>query len=109
LLLEQLLALAAGADAVIELGSGWGYNLLQLWLQGGPRAARYFALEYTVAGRECTQRLAGLERELDLKVLPFDYYDVDLSALGRFPGRVCVFSCFSIDQIPELRAGLFTA
>jgi hypothetical protein len=109
LLLEQLVALADGADAVIELGSGWGYHLLQLWLQGGPRTARYFALEYTAAGRECTRRLAGLEPELALEVLPFDYYAVDLSALGRFTGRVCVFSCFSIDQIPELPAALFSA
>lgn len=109
LVLERLVALAEGADAVIELGSGWGYHLLQLWLQGGPRKARYFALEYTAAGRECTQRLAGLDASLALTVLPFDYYDVDLAPLGRFAGRVVVFSCFSIDQIPQLPAGLYAA
>ncbi len=106
---DELVAAAEGAEAVIELGSGWGFNLFRLWLDGGPRAARYFALEYTEAGRRCTERLAGLQRALAVQVLPFDYYAVDLSALGRFSGRVLVFSCFSIDQIPQLPPTIFLA
>jgi hypothetical protein len=109
LILEKLIALAGDAEAVIELGSGWGYHLLQLWLNGGPRRARYFALEYTAAGRECTRRLAGIEPNLDLTVVPFDYYDVNLDPLGRFAGRVVVFSCFSIDQIPQLPPAIYPA
>jgi hypothetical protein len=109
LILEKLVALAAGAEAIIELGSGWGFNLFHLWLNGGPRAARYFALEYTEAGRQCTQRLAGLQRNLDITVMPFDYYSVNLDPLGRFSGRVFVFSCFSIDQIPQLPPEIFLA
>jgi hypothetical protein len=109
LILEKLLAHAASADVVIELGSGWGFNLFHLWLNGGPRTARYFALEYTQAGRQCTERLAGLQRGLDITAIPFDYYAVDLDPLGRFSGRVFVFSCFSIDQIPQLPAAIFLA
>jgi hypothetical protein len=109
LILEKLVALAAGAEAIIELGSGWGFNLFHLWLNGGPRAARYFALEYTEAGRQCTERLAGLQRGLDITVMPFDYYAVNLDQLGRFSGRVFVFSCFSVDQIPQLPSAIFHA
>jgi hypothetical protein len=109
LILGKLVALAAGAEAIIELGSGWGFNLFHLWLNGGPRAARYFALEYTEAGRQCTERLAGLQRKLDITVMPFDYYAVNLDPLGRFSGRVFVFSCFSIDQIPQLSPAIFLA
>jgi hypothetical protein len=106
---EKLVALAEGAEAIIELGSGWGFNLLHLWLNGGPRDARYFALEYTDTGRRCTERLAGLQPNLAITALPFDYYAVDLEQIGRFSGRVLVFSCFSIDQIPELPPAIFYA
>ncbi|MDP9014358.1 MAG: hypothetical protein M3O41_17195 [Pseudomonadota bacterium] len=106
---EKLLALADGADAIIELGSGWGFNLFNLWLYGGPRGARYFALEYTEAGRSCTERLAALQPDLAITTLPFDYHAVDLASLGRFSGRVFVYTCFSIDQIPHLSAAVYLA
>jgi hypothetical protein len=109
LTLEKLVALAGNAEAIIELGSGWGFNLFHLWLNGGPRAARYFALEYTQAGRQCTERLARLQPNLDITVMPFDYYAVNLDQLGPFSGRVFVFSCFSIDQIPQLPPAVFLA
>jgi hypothetical protein len=109
LIFEKLAEHLQGAEAIIELGSGWGYNLFHLWLTGAPRTARYFALEYTQAGRRCSERLAGLGAGPDLTTLPFDYYHVDLSALGRFSGRVAVFSLFSIDQIPTLPPDIFPA
>jgi hypothetical protein len=106
---EKLIARAEGAEAIIELGSGWGFNLFHLWLSGGPRAARYFALEYTEAGRRCTEQLAGVQPHLAITALPFDYYAVNLDRLGRFSGRVFVFSCFSIDQIPQLSSAIYLA
>jgi hypothetical protein len=105
LILEKLVARAAPADVIIELGSGWGFNLFHLWLNGGPRKA----LEYTLAGRQCTERLAALQRDLDIATMAFDYYAVNLDPLGRLAGRVFVFSCFSIDQIPQLPASIFHA
>ena len=50
---------------VAELGAGWGQNLLDLWLVGGPRVP-YFALEPTPEGRACAEYLAGLDSGLDL-------------------------------------------
>jgi hypothetical protein len=107
LMLEKLLVLAEGADAIIELGSGWGFNLFHLWLNGGPRMARYFACEYTEAGRLCTERLAAIAPTFAIEALPFDYHQPDLRRVGRFAGRVLVFSCHSIEQIPQLSANLF--
>lgn len=88
-------------DLVVELGAGWGRNLFDLWLGGGPRPARYAATEFTGAGRETAALLAGLEPDLRMEVHPFDYYAADAMRLeaGR---RVLVFTVFSVDQIPRL-------
>ncbi len=107
--IEMLIDAARGADAIVELGSGWGYNLFQMWLAGGERRAKYYALEFTQTGRDATAALARLEPRLDLAVLPFDYYAVDLDAIGTFPGRVFAFSIFSVDQIPQLSRDVFDA
>src|SRR3954469_22914481 len=39
------------ADAIVEMGSGFGYNLFNIWLRGGPRVPHH-AFEYTEAGRQ---------------------------------------------------------
>ena len=89
---------------VVELGSGWGFNLLQFWCRGGPRNARYVAAEYTAAGRECSRELADLDAELSFSAVPFDYHAVRETPIERAGGHALVFSCQSIEQIPDLRA-----
>ncbi len=85
-------------DLVVELGSGWGRNLLLTWLAGGPASARYVAAEYTEAGRRVAARLAALEPGLDLASVPFDYKAPDLRPIGT--GRhALVFTAHSIEQI----------
>lgn len=85
---------------VVELGSGWGHNLLNLYLAGGPRVP-YYALEPSPAGRACVELLAGLEPETEIRSLPFDlehpHYD-----LPSDNEHVLVFTVHSIEQIPEL-------
>lgn len=95
---------ACGNDTntIIELGSGWGRNLFMLWLWGGPRTARYYALEFTPSGRSCSDRLGELLPDMDLRSIEFDYNKPDFSALKIQPGKVVVFSCHSIEQIPNL-------
>jgi hypothetical protein len=105
--IERLIEAADGADAIVELGSGWGYHLFELWLHGAPRGAVYRALEFTAAGRDCTTKLAALEPHMPLLALPFDYYHADYAALGTFPKKVLVYSVFSIDQIPYLPRAVF--
>ena len=97
---------ASDTKRIIELGSGWGANLFNLWLAGTPRAAEYVALEYTEAGREATRLLASTEPDLRLQIQPFDYNDPDLSAY-RSTDKTLVFSCHSIEQITTLGDAVF--
>ncbi len=95
-------------DLVVELGSGWGRNLFDLWLNGGPRTARYAALEYVEAGRDCTRRLAALAPDLNLSTVPFDYHAPVFPVVA--PGRcTLVYTVFSVDQIPEVSPAVFEA
>jgi hypothetical protein len=88
-------------DLVVELGSGWGRNLLLTWLAGGPASARYVAAEYTEAGRRVAARLAALAPGLELDSIPFDYNAPDLGTVetGR---RALVFTAHSVEQIASL-------
>jgi hypothetical protein len=85
---------------VVELGSGWGHNLLNLYLYGGPEVP-YFALEPTASGRECVELLAGLQPRLELSALPYDLEQprYDLPVANE---HVLVFTSHSIEQVPEL-------
>jgi len=96
----------ADTKRIIELGSGWGVNLFYLWLGGAPRSAVYAAMEYTEAGREATQLLAGSEPDLALTIRPFDYHRPDLSEF-RTGDRTVVFTSYSIEQITHLSDALF--
>jgi len=88
-------------DLVVELGSGWGRNLMCLWLAGGPAGARYVAAEFTETGRRASAQLAALTPAMSFAALPFDYRAPDLTALA--PGRTAVvFTAHSIEQVSEL-------
>lgn len=95
-------------ELIVEMGSGWGRNLLDLWCAGGPAAARYIALEYTAAGRECARSLAALAPELAFDVHPFDFYRPDFAPVAR-GGRALVYTVFGIDQIPHIGRPVFEA
>jgi hypothetical protein len=93
---------------VVELGSGWGNNLLELYLSGAPRAAHYYALEPTESGRECTRLLAALEPSLKLTVLPFDYRKPNYSDIPRTNSHAVVFTSHSIETISQLNEDAIT-
>jgi hypothetical protein len=112
---HQGLVVDAVADAcsdatglIVELGSGWGRNILNVWLSGGPRAATYVAAEYTDAGQGVAARLAALEPRLDFRSVAWDYHNPDLSQLDRV-GEAVVFSAHSIEQIPQLTGAAIDA
>lgn len=89
-------------QVVVELGSGWGRNLLSIWLAGGPVAATYVGAEYTDAGRRAAARIAALEPALRFESIPFDYHAPDLSALPRVD-RAVVITVHSVEQIPHVQ------
>lgn len=95
-------------QAIAELGSGWGYNLFNVWLRGGPRLIPYYAFEYTQAGRQCSDRIAKMATEKpNLEIYAFDYRAPDLSPLhGRFES-VLLYTSHSIEQVAALPDSLF--
>lgn len=94
---------ASDADAVIELGSGWGRQLLGVRCAGGPSEALYVAAEFTDAGRAASERLAAHDPSLDFRAAAFDYHapTLDVPQLDR----AVVFSVHSVEQIPRLGDG----
>lgn len=93
----------ADTSLVVEMGSGWGFNLLQFWCKGGPRDARYVAAEFTAAGRQCTEELAELDPGLDLSTVALDYHDALATQIEGTDGHALVFSCQSLEQIPTVK------
>jgi hypothetical protein len=91
---------------VVELGSGWGQNLLNLHLWGGPKVP-CFALEPNASGRECVELLAGLAPGLELTALPFDFQRPGYE-LPRENEHVLVFTAHSIEQVTELEREALT-
>jgi hypothetical protein len=89
-------------QAVVELGSGWGEHLCNVWTGGGPREATYYACEITESGRECALALAGLERGLRLEAPYFDYLNPDFGAIPRPRKEVVVYTVHSIEQVHEV-------
>jgi len=88
-------------DTIVELGAGWGLNLLDLYLAGGPPFARYRALELSNSGRACATRLAALEPALDFRADYFNYFEPDYRTIERSP-HALVFSSHSVEQVPHM-------
>jgi hypothetical protein len=109
-LIVRVVAQQARAETglVTELGCGWGQNLLDLWLAGGPRVP-YFALEPTPEGRACAEYLATLEDGLDLSARDFDFEEPSYD-LPRVE-HALAFTVHSVEQVTwlprEAITGLF--
>jgi hypothetical protein len=92
---------AKDSDLIVELGAGWGRNLLMAWLHGANPAARYLAAEFTEAGRQAAAALALRTSGIDMLAVEFDYHSASLGHVesGR---RATVFTVHSIEQVPHL-------
>lgn len=85
---------------VVELGSGFGRNLMFLreaLLATGVPVPKLHACEYTKAGREATQTLADVE-EISIGVHAFDYRRPDLSFLPDKESTL-FFTSHSLEQV----------
>lgn len=91
---------AQDADAVVELGAGWGANLFGCYLAGGPRAALYVAAEYTEAGRQAAGLLAERDGDLAFEAAAFDLHQPSLELPEL--RRAVVFTAHAVEQVPHL-------
>lgn len=90
----------AETEAVIELGCGYGLNLLRLARALGDRPIRYVGAEYTAAGRRLFAELAtrlGLPFQCEF----VDHKSLELS-FARGWSDVLVMTCHSIEQVARL-------
>lgn len=103
---EMISMFGSGAKRIVELGSGWGKNLFNLYKFGSRLDAEYWGFELTRTGRELMERVGTTcAPEMTLRSSAFDYYDADFSALDG-DAETCVFTHHSIEQIPEVPATL---
>ncbi len=105
---ELLRAIDPDTVNIVELGSGYSKNLFRIWFNGGPVEANYIGGEYTEAGRRCGGFLASLEPRIRYRSVPFDYYapvftDFEPNA------KTFAFSCYSVEQVPEIDRRVFDA
>lgn len=101
--MRELVSLfGSGAGRVVELGSGWGKNLFNLFKFGAPLDAEYWGFELTRTGRQLMEKV-GQQCAPTMKLLSsqFNYYDADFSPLNA-PLATCVLTHHSIEQIPEV-------
>ncbi len=84
-------------DAVIELGSGYGGNLVKLFYQGGPKVP-YYAGEFTQSGIQCADMLNELSEEFEINSFRFDFRYPNFSFIPKFE-NILVFTCHSIEQV----------
>lgn len=88
-------------DAIVELGSGYGRNLVELFLRGGPKDVTYFAGEISASGREAAEMLFALIPQMKVVSFPFDHKAPDLSRLAGFES-VLLFTYHSIEQVTAI-------
>jgi hypothetical protein len=88
-------------DCIVELGSGLGRNIFEIYFNGGPAKATYFAGEFTESGRSVTEKLASLIPELDIRACAFDHRKPDFSFLNGHRS-VLMFTCHSIEQVDRI-------
>jgi len=97
-----------GCDAIIELGSGWGFNLFNIWLRGGPKSVPYHAFEYTEAGQRTASAVRGaVTAGPAIQIHPFDYRNPDMALATNRYNRVLVYTSHSIEQVNQLPQSLF--
>lgn len=108
-LIAQTVIAACRPDTslIVELGSGPGLNLCDVFLGGGPPGAAYAGLELTRSGRDCLTKLAALDDGFDCEARFFDYHAPDLRLLDDHRGHLVVFTVHSIEQIREISGELF--
>jgi hypothetical protein len=92
--------------AVIDLGSGNGEQIMWIWNEARLRGRRFYACEFSEAGRRTTRLLASLDPRIKIETRFLDYRNPDLSGLKRRDGHVLVYSTHSIEQVSEVSPAL---
>lgn len=105
LVVDTVLGMCSDRTAsIVELGSGWGEHLCNIWCEGGPTHATYYACEIAEFGRRCAETLASLDQGLHLESPHFDYLHPEFPTIPRPQDDVVVYTVHSVEQVEELPA-----
>ncbi len=99
--------LDAGADCVVEFGSGLGTNLARLRLRHPQRKLTYIACEPTESGRTAAAMMFAGDPGMAAEVRVFDYADADFGFLGAYK-RPLAFTSHSVEQVALLGDEFYT-
>ena len=106
---EAVDAFGPDVERIVELGSGWGKTLFNLFRFGAPLKVEYHALELTETGRSITRMVAAeAATTMNITTHSFDYYEPDFGMLKQAK-TTGVITHHSIEQIPELSTLLIDA
>ncbi len=95
-------------ERIVDLGSGWGRSIFNIYLNGAPKNADYYSLEMTESGRLLSRFLATLEPEMKHHTEYFDFYNPDFSCLNE-NRKTLVLTAHAIEQITLVKESLFEA
>ena len=100
LLVERVLAKAAGCATIVETGCGYGYNLWRLSRSAPDRA--YIGGDLAETAAELGSHLFAASKQVRVEV--FDYYEPTYDLLAAAEGPVLVYTCHSIEQLPSAKS-----
>lgn len=100
-------AFGPSVERIVEMGSGWGKTLFNLYLYGAPLGVEYHAMELTRNGRAVTDLIAKhCAPRIDMRTHFFNYFEPDFSSLTG-QKRTCFITHHSIEQVPHVGRELF--
>lgn len=97
-------------EAIIELGSGWSFNLFQLFVGLGRTRCKevdFIGAEYTKAGRTCARRIADFDGAIRYSDQHMDYRKPNISFLKDYKKHILVFTHHSIEQVDRIDRRLY--
>lgn len=97
-----LAAVRPDTTKIIETGSGWGEHLCNVYLNGGPIDATYYACEIEEEGRLCALMLASLDPLLRLEARFFDYLAPSWADVPADEGHTILLTAHSIEQVATI-------
>lgn len=95
---------------IVEFGSGWSCNLMQLYVGLGTTRSRsidYHGAEYTDEGQQTALRMAEYDGNINYFAHSFDYRSPDLSFLEKYDGHILAFTRHSIEQVDVISPKLY--
>lgn len=91
---------------LIDMGSGNGEQLMWVWGEARMRGVKFYACEFSEAGRRTARLLAALDPRLKLTPRFFDYRRPNLNELKLEEGHAIAYSTHSMEQVDTIPSEL---